>query len=47
MNEGRFRHMPVMAGNALAGIITVGDVVGFRLNELEYEALRMRMMIVG
>ncbi|WP_300518841.1 CBS domain-containing protein [Aliiroseovarius sp.] len=47
MNEGRFRHMPVMKDDAMVGIITVGDVVGYRLNELEYEALRMRMMIVG
>ena len=47
MSEGAFRHMPVMEGDALVGIITVGDVVGFRLNELEYEALRMRQMIVG
>lgn len=47
MNEGRFRHMPVMEGTALVGVVTVGDVVAFRLNELEYEALRMRQMIVG
>ena len=48
MTDGRFRHMPVVDENeALMGIITIGDVVNFRLNELEYEALRMKQMIVG
>ena len=48
MTDGRFRHMPVTDhdGNVL-GLITIGDVVNFRLNELEYEALRMKQMIVG
>lgn len=48
MTEGRFRHMPVVdEKGALSGLITIGDVVNFRLNELEYEALRMKQMIVG
>lgn len=47
MNEGRFRHMPVMEDGHLCGMITIGDVVNFRLQELEYEALRMKQMIVG
>ncbi len=47
MTEGRFRHMPVMSGGNLRGIITIGDVVHFRLKELEYEALKMKQMIVG
>ncbi|MDC0659942.1 CBS domain-containing protein [Leisingera sp. SS27] len=47
MNEGRFRHLPVLKDGKLAGMITVGDVVNFRLKELEYEALRMKQMIVG
>ena len=48
MTEGRFRHMPVIDENAnLHGIVTIGDVVHFRLNELEYEALQMKQMIVG
>ncbi|PID35933.1 MAG: CBS domain-containing protein [Rhodobacterales bacterium] len=47
MNKGRFRHMPVMTDGKLGGIVTVGDVVGHRLKELEYEALRMKQMIVG
>ncbi|UWQ81549.1 CBS domain-containing protein (plasmid) [Leisingera sp. S132] len=47
MNEGRFRHLPVLKDGKLSGMITVGDVVNFRLKELEYEALRMKQMIVG
>ncbi|MEQ9695574.1 CBS domain-containing protein [Shimia sp. SDUM112013] len=47
MTDGKFRHMPVMEGDSLAGMITVGDVVNFRLKELEYEALQMKQMIVG
>lgn len=47
MTDGRFRHMPVLRGDSLCGMITIGDVVNFRLKELEYEALRMKQMIVG
>lgn len=47
MTEGRFRHLPVMEDGRLAGVITIGDVVKYRLQELEYERLRMRQMIVG
>lgn len=47
MTEGRFRHLPVVCDIGLCGIITIGDVVYFRLKELEYEALQMKQMIVG
>ncbi len=48
MTDGRFRHVPVVDdSNTLKGIVTIGDVVHYRLNELEYEALRMKQMIVG
>ncbi len=47
MTDGRFRHMPVLSDGHLRGVITIGDVVHFRLKELEYEALRMKQMIVG
>ncbi len=47
MTDGRFRHMPVMDGAAVVGMITIGDVVNFRLAELEYEAVRLKQMIVG
>jgi CBS domain-containing protein len=47
MTEGRFRHMPVMEGNALAGMVTIGDVINYRLTELEHEALQLKQLIVG
>ncbi|MEM1287430.1 MAG: CBS domain-containing protein [Pseudomonadota bacterium] len=47
MVDGRFRHMPVMEDGRLAGMITIGDVVHYRLNELEHQALQMKQMIVG
>ena len=47
MTEGRFRHVPVLDGEHIAGLISIGDVVKFRLRELEYEALKLKQMIVG
>jgi len=47
MTEGRFRHMPVVADGKLCGMVTIGDVVNFRLKELEHEALQLKQMIVG
>ncbi|SDK89614.1 CBS domain-containing protein [Aliiruegeria lutimaris] len=47
MSEGRFRHIPVLDGEHIAGLISIGDVVKFRLRELEYEALKLKQMIVG
>ena len=47
MSNGRFRHMPVMEGDKLVGMITIGDVVNFRLNQLEFEALQLKQLIVG
>lgn len=47
MTEGRFRHMPVLDNGRLTGILTIGDVVHFRLSELEHEAVRLKQIIVG
>lgn len=45
MTEGRFRHMPVMSGGRLVGVISIGDVVKSRLNQLEAETEAMRSYI--
>ncbi|MEL6171245.1 MAG: CBS domain-containing protein, partial [Pseudomonadota bacterium] len=47
MTNGRFRHMPVMRGDTLVGMVTIGDVINYRLTELEHEALQLKQLIVG
>ncbi|HVA34962.1 MAG TPA: CBS domain-containing protein [Stellaceae bacterium] len=38
MTVSRIRHVPVTVGNRLLGIVSIGDLVKFRLNEKEQEA---------
>ncbi len=45
MNTGRFRHMPIMKDGRVDGIISIGDVVKFRLAEIEQEQSAMREYI--
>ncbi|NMM44473.1 CBS domain-containing protein [Rhodospirillaceae bacterium KN72] len=46
MSEGRFRHMPVVEGTKLVGVISIGDVVKNRIATLEQEAGAMRDYIM-
>lgn len=45
MTSGRFRHLPVVEGGRLAGIISIGDVVKRRIEEVEREAEQIREYI--
>jgi CBS domain-containing protein len=42
MTSGKFRHVPVLDNGRLAGIISIGDVVKHRLEEMEQESTAMR-----
>ena len=47
MTHSRVRHLPVLDGGRLCGIISIGDVVKNRLDELEMETGVLRDYIVG
>jgi CBS domain-containing protein len=42
MTAGKFRHMPVVSNGRLAGLISIGDVVKHRVEEIENESEAMR-----
>ena len=46
MTAGRFRHLPVVDNGRLAGIVSIGDVVKFRLAEIERESSMLRDYIM-
>jgi len=47
MTAGHFRHMPVMQGEEMVGLISIGDVVKARLSELSMEKEALQGMIMG
>ncbi|MCV6576211.1 MAG: CBS domain-containing protein [Cohaesibacter sp.] len=47
MTEKRFRHMPVMQGDMLCGLVSITDLVNSRLTELELETLKIKQLMVG
>jgi len=47
MSKNRFRHLPVTEEDQLCGMISIGDVVKYRLEEVEYEAEALRGFIAG
>ncbi len=47
MTRSRIRHLPVLDGDRLCGIISIGDVVKNRLEELETETNVLRDYIGG
>ena len=46
MTEGKFRHVPVVDRGRLIGIVSIGDVVKYRLEEMEREAGALREYIL-
>lgn len=47
MTDGRFRHMPVMEGDRMIGVISIGDVVKAQVAELAMEKDALEGMIKG
>jgi CBS domain-containing protein len=47
MTKRRIRHLPVVDGGRLAGIVSIGDVVKNRLDEVESEASSLRQFITS
>jgi CBS domain-containing protein len=42
MTEGKFRHLPVVEQGRLTGIVSIGDVVKHRLQQMEREQSALR-----
>jgi CBS domain-containing protein len=47
MTRRRFRHVPVVVEGRLAGIVSIGDVVKYRLEELQSERDQLTAYITG
>lgn len=47
MTENRIRHLPVVDGGKLVGMISIGDVVKFRIEAIEREAEEMKSYIAS
>ena len=45
MTKRRIRHLPVVSGGELVGIVSIGDLVKFRMERIEQEAEAMRAYI--
>ncbi len=45
MTQRRIRHLPVIEGGQLCGMVSIGDLVKFRMDRVEAEAEAMRSYI--
>jgi CBS domain-containing protein len=45
MTQQRIRHLPVIGGGRLMGIVSIGDLVKYRIDRIEGEAEAMRAYI--
>ena len=45
MTENRVRHLPVTEDGRMVGLVSIGDVVKYRVDELEHEAQAMQEYI--
>ncbi len=47
MTDGRFRHVPVVSGERLVGLVSIGDVVKAKIGEAEHEVDSLRAYVAG
>ena len=47
MTNNRIRHLPILDGKQLVGMISIGDVVKTQLDHAEFEAKSLRQYITG
>ena len=47
MTAGRFRHLPVLDDGKMVGVISIGDVVKYRMDQIQHENEALTDMIVG
>ena len=47
MTLRRFRHLPIVEDGALIGLVSIGDLVKYRIDAIESEAAAMRSYIQG
>ncbi|MDB5693915.1 MAG: hypothetical protein JWO81_2978 [Alphaproteobacteria bacterium] len=47
MTHRRIRHLPVVEGGRLTGLVSIGDLVAYRIQRIEDEAEAMRSYIQG
>lgn len=47
MTSRRIRHFPVLRDGELCGIVSIGDLVKSRLDEMEFETSSLRSFIAG
>ncbi len=47
MTHGRFRHLPVMDGGRLVGIVSIGDIVKARLSQQEQDMDSLKAYVAG
>lgn len=47
MTQQRIRHIPIVDGGALVGIVSIGDAVKYRMDQLEFERDQLENYVSG
>ena len=47
MTENRVRHVPVLDGDAVVGVLSIGDAVKHRMDQLEFERDQLNSYVAG